>query len=104
MDLSSVFGRMPSVEWSSIRFGWPNLMQMAYKNELTQALVKIETPFDFYIDMVKLLSKIPGMSLLKIDKKKGLVITWEEINEVWVEAFRSMRGLPAWSVNKLRTQ
>ena len=101
MDLSNVFSRMPSLGWPSVRFGMPNLMQMVYKNEVTQALVKIQTPFDFYIEMMNLLSRLPGMSLLKIDRKKGLVITWDEINEVWGEVLRNRRFIPAWSINKL---
>ena len=101
MDLSNVFSRMPSLGWPSMRVGIPNLMQMVYRNEVTQALVKIETPFDFYIEMMNLLSRLPGMTLLKVNRQEGLVITWDEINEVWGEGLKNIKFLPNWSINKL---
>ena len=99
MEISRLFGKMPSFGFS---FGMPNMLQKIYKNDVTQALVKMETPFDLYIEMVNLMSRIPGMNLLKIDKKTGLVITWEEINEIWKERLGSFKKLPKWTVKLLK--
>ena len=99
MELSRAFGRMPSFGFD---FKWPNLMQKVYKNEATKALVKMETPFDLYVEMMNLMAKFPGLNILKIDKENGLFISWEEMNEIWKEGFRSFKKIPTGAVRLLR--
>jgi len=94
-----LFSNLHSFGVSQIR---RNILQKLYKTELSQALVKVETPFDLYIEMVNLVSRIPGMGGLNIDRNKGVVITWNEINQVWKEGVKTITKIPAWAVSILR--
>ena len=99
MDVAQVFSKLPSF---GIGFAWTNLVQKTYKNEFTQAVVKAETPFDLYIELTNLLAKIPGMDLMKIDRTNGLLISWNEMNEIWLESFKSFKKFPTWAVQILK--
>eukprot|EP00091_Calanus_sinicus_P007674 TRINITY_DN18859_c0_g1_i1.p2 TRINITY_DN18859_c0_g1~~TRINITY_DN18859_c0_g1_i1.p2 ORF type:complete len:101 (-),score=20.18 TRINITY_DN18859_c0_g1_i1:40-342(-) len=99
MQISRAFEKMPSFGFD---FKWTNLMQKLYKNEATKALVKIETPFDIYVETMNLISKFPGLKILKIDKRNGLLISWEEMNEIWKAGFRSFKKIPTGAVRLLR--
>ena len=69
---------------------------------LSYKVSKLETPFDIYIEMVNLMAKFPGMNILAIDRKEGLLITWDEINQLWLDGMRTWTKVPKYALEVLR--
>eukprot|EP00092_Neocalanus_flemingeri_P011383 GFUD01012266.1.p1 GENE.GFUD01012266.1~~GFUD01012266.1.p1 ORF type:complete len:106 (-),score=13.90 GFUD01012266.1:238-555(-) len=101
MAISQMFSKLPSfgigLPWNP----WTSLVERAYNNEVTQVIVRADTPIDLYIEFINLLAKIPGMNILKIDRSNGHLITWNEMNEVLLNNFRSIKSFPTWAVQLL---
>ena len=52
---------------------------------LKESIVGAESPMDLLIDYVNFWARFTGIEMIKIDKRQGYLITWEEMNEVWME-------------------
>ena len=55
------------------------------KPSLKESIVGAESPMDLLIDYINFWARFTGIEMIKIDRRQGYLITWEEMNEVWME-------------------
>ena len=82
-----------------VRQGWAKLVQRVYTNEVTQTIAKVKTPIDMYILIINLLAKFPGLDNFRINRNNGYIMTWDEMNEVWMEGLQNLKKIPTKLVN-----
>ena len=58
---------------------------------LTESLRNADTPFDLLIDYVNFWARFTGIDVLNIDRSGGILITWEEMNAVWMEVMKILK-------------
>ena len=58
---------------------------------LVESVKNAETPLDLLIDYVNFWARFTGIDLLKIDRSKGYIISWEEMNSVWRDVLKILK-------------
>ena len=58
---------------------------------LVESVKNAETPLDLLIDYVNFWARFTGIDLLKIDRSKGYIISWEEMNCVWRDVLKVLK-------------
>merc|ERR550519_1939352 len=61
---------------------------------MNQSLRNAETPFDLTVDFLNYWADFTGLDIIKTNKTDGVVITWEEMNYVWLEIMKNIQTIP----------
>ena len=65
--------------------------------DIMESLKNAETPLDLLIDYINFWARYTNIDLIKIDKRDGYIMTWEEMNAVWLDVLNILKensGLP----------
>merc|ERR1739848_970851 len=65
------------------------------------SLTEAETPFDLAVDFLNYWADFTGMDIIK--KTDGVLITWEEMNDVWLEIMKNIENIPGVPLALLNT-
>ena len=99
MEVSKVFPNWPSFGFGKV---WTKLVKNPKKSESPHSTPNIETPIDLYIEIVNFVAAFPGLDGLKIDRNKGYLMSWNEMNDIWAKSFKSVKKYPSWIGKVLR--
>ena len=59
--------------------------------DIMESLKNAETPLDLLIDYINFWAKYTNIDLIKIDRSDGYIMTWEEMNAVWLNVLNILK-------------
>ena len=59
--------------------------------DIMESLKNAETPLDLLIDYINFWARYTNIDLIKIDRSDGYIMTWEEMNAVWLSVLNILK-------------
>ena len=59
--------------------------------DIMESLKNAETPLDLLIDYINFWARYTNIDLIKIDKSDGYIMTWDEMNAVWLDVLNILK-------------
>ena len=70
---------------------------------ISGSLQSAETPFDIAVDFLNFWANVTGVEMIRTRKTDGVLISWDEMNAVWLEIMARLWSVPGVPVFLLRT-
>ena len=59
--------------------------------DIKESLQSAETPLDLLIDYVNYWARFTKIDLLVMDRRAGYIMTWEEMDELWLAVLKTLK-------------